>query len=186
MRATEITALSAATFAVALMVVALTTNWAMEADAPETKYGPFDTESTGGGFFGGLDFAYSSQAFDDADGIAMVRAAAPMLLIGLGLGVLAAVGWENQILAKTGREVAAGAGGLGAIIWLTGLILLAMGLKDLVVEDGVDGAYRLITGFWMAILATVALLAATIVSVVDIARDNGFKLELADNEGTFD
>ncbi len=186
MRPTEIAAFAAASLAIVFMVVALTTPWALETDNPDDRLGAFATQSSGSGFLGGLDFAYSSGAMDDVDGIGLVRAGGVMLLIALGLCVVGAVGMENQLIASKGREVGAAAGGLGALLWLVGVILLAVGLGDVVANDGTEGAFRLITGFWMGLVASLLMLGATITTLVQLAKDSGFKLELADAEGSFD
>lgn len=124
---------------------------------------------------------YSSAALDDSEGIGLARAGGLLWLLGT---IFAGLGWlaiENHLLLPKVGFQAAGAGGLGLgfLVMLIGLILLPIGIARLS-EDAGFGDLGWGFGLAAAIIATVCVLAAAIMAIVEVVGDTGFRLELAD------
>lgn len=119
---------------------------------------------------------YTNSELDDADGIGLIRAAGPLIVVGIVLSFLYMAAMVVALFAR-GTRLPLFASIGGALAWaflLTGLILMPLGISESVNAESGNGAPGEVTwfvGLYLAITATAAMTAAPVLGFLSQPRD---------------
>lgn len=154
--------IGAALALVAGILAAVTTGigWASSSEGgAESTLKAFELEFEGFGFSASVD--YSEDEFDDSDGIGLLRAGGPLLIVGVVLTFLGMAALTTSLFVRGAFVTLGGAAGLalGAVFLVLANIFLPIGMDKLASETSSDLSWG--AGLVLATIASAMALAGT-------------------------
>ena len=142
-----------------LSAVALGVTWASDNQGGNTlAYKATEFEVSGPGFAASVD--YTDDNADDSDGIGLIRAGGPLLIVGLVFAFLAMAALAVSLFVRGAHVTLGGASAaaLAALLLVLTVILLPIGISQNADEGGLDLAWG--AGLYLGVFAAAMAIAA--------------------------